>query len=42
MLRIFFRLYLFAENWVLWVRSEPIGYAVNPAASGTGMMEYWV
>jgi len=22
-------------------RSEKIGCAVNPAASGTGMMEYW-
>ncbi len=24
-----------------WARSETIGYAMNPAASGTGMMEYW-
>ena len=36
------------ENQVLWASrrsrrrgSETIGYAVNPAASGTGMMEYW-
>jgi len=27
------------ENLVLWARSEKIGWAVNPAASGTGMME---
>jgi hypothetical protein len=33
--------YFVAENLVLWARSETIGYAVNPAASGTGMMEYW-
>ncbi len=24
-----------------WARSEAIGYAVNPSASGAGMMEYW-
>ncbi|CAB1074667.1 hypothetical protein D1AOALGA4SA_2486 [Olavius algarvensis Delta 1 endosymbiont] len=24
-----------------WARSETIGYAVNPAARGRGMMEYW-
>jgi hypothetical protein len=33
--------YFVAENLVLWARSETIGYAVNPAASGSGMMEYW-
>jgi len=34
-------IYFVAENLVLWARSETIGYAVNPAASGAGMMEYW-
>jgi hypothetical protein len=33
--------YFVAENLVLWARSETIGYAMNPAASGSGMMEYW-
>jgi len=33
--------YFVVENLVLWARSETIGYAVNPAASGAGMMEYW-
>ena len=33
--------YFVAENLVLWARSESIGYAMNPAASGSGMMEYW-
>jgi len=30
--------YFFAENLVLWARSEKIGYAVN---IWLGMMEYW-
>jgi len=34
-------IYFVAENLVLWARSEIIGYAMNPAASGSGMMEYW-
>jgi hypothetical protein len=34
-------IYFVAENLVLWARSETIGYAMNPAASGSGMMEYW-
>ncbi|CAB1083509.1 hypothetical protein D1AOALGA4SA_11071 [Olavius algarvensis Delta 1 endosymbiont] len=33
--------YFVAENLGLWARSETIGCAVNPAASGSGMMEYW-
>jgi len=33
---------LVTENLVHRARSETIGYAVNPAASGTGMVEYWV
>jgi len=33
--------YFVAENLVLWARSETIGYTMNPAASGSGMMEYW-
>ena len=32
--------YFVAENLVLWARSESIGYAMNSAASGSGMMEY--
>jgi len=35
------RIYFVAENLVLWARSETIGCAVNSAASGSGMMEYW-
>ena len=34
-------IYTNIENLVLWVRSETIGCAVNPAAVPTGMMEYW-
>ena len=34
-------MYFVAEDLVLWARSETIGYAMNPAANGTGMMEYW-
>ena len=34
-------IYFVVENLVLWARSETIGYAMNPAASGSGMMEYW-
>jgi hypothetical protein len=34
-------IYFVAENLVLWARSESIGYAMNPSASGSGMMEYW-
>jgi len=30
-----------AANLVLWARSEETGCAVNPAANGSGMMEYW-
>jgi hypothetical protein len=37
----FDHLYFVAENLVLWARSETIGYALNPAASGIGIMEYW-
>jgi hypothetical protein len=33
--------YFVAENLVLWGRSETIDYAMNPAASGSGIMEYW-
>ncbi|CAB1080701.1 hypothetical protein D1AOALGA4SA_8379 [Olavius algarvensis Delta 1 endosymbiont] len=29
------------QSRVLWARSETIGCAVNPAAGGSGMMEYW-
>lgn len=29
------------RNLVLWARSETIGYAVNAAARGNGMLEYW-
>lgn|GEM_PF-2424768 len=31
----------FAENLVLWARLETMGCTVNPAASGSGMMEFW-
>jgi len=37
MLKIFF----VAENLVLRARSETAGSAVNPAARGNGMLEYW-
>jgi len=37
----FQELYSNFENLALLARSEKIGCAVNPAASGTGMMEYW-
>jgi len=37
-----YEVYSITQNLVLWARSEYIGYAVNPAASGTGMMEYWI
>jgi len=30
-----------AENLVHWARPETIGHTVNPAASGSGMMESW-
>ncbi|CAB1071695.1 hypothetical protein D1AOALGA4SA_1323 [Olavius algarvensis Delta 1 endosymbiont] len=35
------RTYFVEENLVLEARSETIGCAVNPAACGSGMMEYW-
>ncbi|CAB1081961.1 hypothetical protein D1AOALGA4SA_9601 [Olavius algarvensis Delta 1 endosymbiont] len=30
-----------AGNLVLWAGSETTGYAINPAANGSGMMENW-
>ncbi len=36
----FIMFYFVVENLVLWARSETIGYAMNSAASGSGIMEY--